>query len=64
MYGKMSDPGMGPLSSPSAANFKIPSQSAIGRWRWGFHTMRGGIDLGDHRFRPRFVGVVEVWNDF
>ena len=22
---------------------------------WGFHTVQGGIDQGDHRFRPRFV---------
>ena len=22
---------------------------------WGFHTVRGGIDPGGHRFRPRFV---------
>ena len=25
---------------------------------WGFHTVRRGIDPRDHRFRPRFVGVV------
>ena len=25
--------------------------------------MRGGIDSGDHRFSPRFVGVVDVWKD-
>ena len=23
--------------------------------------MGGGSDPGDHRFRPRFVGVVDVW---
>ena len=26
--------------------------------------MRGGIGPGGHRFRPRLVGVVDVWNDF
>ena len=26
--------------------------------------MRGGIDPGNLRFRPRVVGVVEVWKDF
>ena len=26
--------------------------------------MWSGIDRGDHRFRPRFVGVVHVWKDF
>ena len=30
----------------------------------GFHTLRGGIDPGDLRFRPRFVGDVETWKDF
>ena len=27
-----------------------PSQSAITQWGWGFHTLRGGIDLGNLRF--------------
>ena len=27
-------------------------------------TLRGGIDPGDLRFRPRVVGVVDVWNGF
>ena len=26
------------------------------------HTVRGGIDPGSHRFRPRFVGVEDVLN--
>ena len=30
----------------------------------GFHTLRGGIDPGDLRFRPRVVGVVQIWKDF
>ena len=30
----------------------------------GFHTVRGGIDLGGHHFLARFVGVVNVWKDF
>ena len=30
-------------------------------WGWGFHTVRGVIDPGGRRFRPRFVGVVDVW---
>ena len=42
----------------------IPSQSAIGQWDWGFHTVRGGVDPGDHCFRPQVVGVVKVWKDF
>ena len=39
-------------------------QSATSQWRWGFHTVRGGINPGDLRFRPLFVGVVEIWKDF
>ena len=27
---------------------------------WGFRTVGGGIDPGDHRFRPRFIRVVDV----
>ena len=27
----------------------------------GFYTMGGGIDPGDHRFSPRFAGVVDKW---
>ena len=42
----------------------IPSQSAIGHWDWGFHTVRGGFDPGDQRFRPQVVGVVKVSKDF
>ena len=30
---------------------------------WGFHTVRGGIDPGDHRFRPRSVTSIDVWKD-
>ena len=53
------------LSSPGCADsMTIPSQSAIGQWDWGFHTVRGGFDPGDHCFRPRAVGVVKVWKDF
>ena len=40
------------------------SQLATSQVGWGFHTLRGGIDPGDLRFRPRVVGVVEMWKDF
>ena len=30
----------------------------------GFHTVCGGIDPGDLRFRPRVVGVVEIWKEY
>ena len=32
--------------------------------RRGFHTLRGSIDQGDLRIRPRVVGVVELWKYF
>ena len=41
-----------------------PRQSATSQWDWGFHTLRGGIDPGDLRFRTRVVGAVDVWKDF
>ena len=28
-----------------------------------FHTVRGGLDPGDHHFRPHVVGVVKVWKN-
>ena len=40
------------------------SQPATSQWGWGLHTLLGGIDPGDLPFRPRFVEVVETWNDF
>ena len=45
------------------AFFSSPSQSAIGHWDWGFHSVRGGFDPGDHRFRPQVVGFVDVRRD-
>ena len=65
MYGGISDPGMVPCRPRVAlALFSSPSQSASGRRGWGFHTVRGGFDPGDHRFRRWVVGVVDVWRDF
>ena len=49
--------------SPRAGSM-TPSQSAITHWGWGFHTLRGGIDPRDLRFRPRVVGIGEIWKDF
>ena len=37
-----------------------PSQSATSQLDWGFHILRGGIDPGDLRFRPRVVGVLNI----
>ena len=36
---------------------------AVRTSRWGFHTVRGGIDPWANGFRPRFVGVVDMWKD-
>ena len=64
-YGRIYDPGMGPYRVQVAlALFSSPSQSSIGRWGWGFRTVRGGVDPEDHHFRSRVVGVVHVWTDF
>ena len=56
--------GDGPLSSPGAADCTNLGQLAMGRWGWGFYTVRDGIDPGNHRFRPQFVGFVHVWEEY
>ena len=56
MYGMIYDPGT--ETYPSRVSLALPTPG------WGFHTVRGGSDPGDHRFRPRFIGVAHVWNDF
>ena len=58
-YGSVSDPGMGPYRARVAlAPRTLANQrSAKGL---GIHTVRGCINPGDHRLRPRFVGVVDV----
>ena len=64
MYGGICDPGMVKFCPRvTLVLFSCPSQSAISRRGWGFHTVRGGFDPGDHRFRPWVVGVVNVWSD-
>ena len=45
--------------SPRAGS-EGPSQSSITRWRWGFHTLRGGIDQGDLSFPPRLIHVIKI----
>ena len=65
IYGGIPDPGMRSYRPRVAlALCSNLSQSAIGQRGWGFHTVRGGFDPGDHRFRPRNVGVVHVWRGF
>ena len=55
MYGMIYDPGMGSYPPRVVLALRTPG--------WAFRIVRGGIDPGDHRFRPRFVGVVYVWKD-
>ena len=65
MYGRISNAGMGTYPPRGVlAPCTIPSQSAIGRWDRGFHTVRGDFDPGDLRFRPQVVGAEKVWKDF
>ena len=52
------------LSSPCCAGSMESSQSVISQWSWGFRNVRGGVDPGDHRFRPRIAGVVGALKDF
>ena len=52
----------GALTSPACVGLS-PNQSAIGQRRWGVHTVRGGVDPGEHRFRSQSVGVVETRSD-
>ena len=51
------------LASPGCARSTRPSESAIGPWDWGFHTMRDGVDPGELNFYPRGAEVVGIWKD-
>lgn len=64
MYVRILSSRDGNLSFLNDVGSMSPSQSMITRWVWGFHTVRGGVDPGDRRFFPRFVGVVYIWKDF
>ena len=62
---RISDPGMETYPARGVlALCTIPSQSATGQWGWVFHTVQGGFDPEDHRFRLQVVGVVDVWSEF
>ena len=64
MYGRIHDAGVGPYPPRAALDLRTP-RWGLGRsqFGWGFHTVRGFIDPGDRRFRPRFVLVVDVRED-
>ena len=55
MFGRIYDPGMAPYPPRVALALQAPG--------WGFHAVRGVIDPVDHRFRPQFVGDLDVWKD-
>ena len=54
---------MGPYPPRVALALRTPANQRSASWV-EFHTGRGGIDPGNHRFRPWFVGDLDVWNDF
>ena len=54
MYGRIYDPGRRPYPTRVVLAPRAPG--------WVFHNMRGGIDPGDHPFRPRFVGIIDKMN--
>ena len=54
--GRISDPGIG--SYPPRVALALRTQG------YSFHTVRGGIDPGGHRCRPRIIGAVDVREDF
>ena len=57
----MFEPGMGPNPPRVRRDWGgCLSQSAIGPWDWGVHTVRGGVDPGQLDFRLRGVGVVDI----
>ena len=65
-------PGGPPFSSPVSRSCECMEAFVISGWvalalhtpGWSFYTVLGGVQPGDHRFRPRFARVVDVWKDF
>ena len=51
------------ILSPGGADSTNLSQSAISRWGWGFHTVRGGVDPGDNQVSQQYLGGVEASKD-
>ena len=61
IYGGINDAGMGPYPPRVALVLRTPRWGLTrSQWSWGFYSVRGGIDPGDRRFSPRFIGVVHV----
>ena len=54
--GRIYDPGMGPYPPRLALAPRTPTKLQCAS-QLGYHTVRSGLDLGNHRFCPRFVGV-------
>ena len=55
-YGRIYDSRIGAYPSRVALT-PNPSESVISQWSWGYPTVRGGIDLGDHLYVP---GLLEL----
>ena len=64
MYGRLFVPGMGPYHPRVALVPRTPANQQSVSGMGLPHTVLGGIIPGDHRFRPRCVGVVDVGKDF
>ena len=59
--GRICDPRMGSYKFEVALALRTPrSQLAISPGGWSFHTVRGSVNPGVSRSRPRFVGVVYI----
>ena len=52
------------LGAALAVRWFHEPQFATSQLGWSFHTLWGGIDAGKLCFRPRVVGVVEIWKYF
>ena len=56
MYEGISDPDMASYPLEVALALRNPGWGlARSQWGWGFNTVRGGIDPGDHYFHPGLV---------
>ena len=77
MYGRVIIRQLYPILPGCGGSWTLPPGAAPAtRWLYepqpisnqpvgsGLHTVQSGIDPGDHRLRPRHVGVVDAWKYF
>ena len=53
--------GQGSENARLKVIYQIRSINNQAEWDWDLHTVRGDADRAYHRFRPRCVGIVNVW---